>query len=404
MKKDSVFVFKPYSEGIKYGIGSYINALTEFEQSKFTFHIVELFFPETKNIEYIQGTSNITIKIPFSDAYKIVNGCTTDIDTCKSIWDIISVYINYKHGHIFHFNTPFLLNLIKLIIDDCQEHKVIYTFHKLRWKYYFNCSYDAFNNIMEQKINNGYLNFVRLTLSEEKKICSLSHSVIVLTNEAKKYVVNEYGVTNKNVFLIRNGLKIEEYESAVDIIKTNKKYFAFLFVGRLCEEKGLSYLLEAFNEFAMTNVNVKLFIAGDGETPNLKFKNKDKMVFLGQISQARLQNLYRECDIGIIPSLNEECSYVAMEMATNKIPIICSDIGGLNEMFSHGFDCLKIGHYYDENHILKLNIGDFLSNMELLYQNKELRNKLMENAYIKVKTNHSIETMVNNTLELYEKS
>jgi hypothetical protein len=138
-EKNNVFIFKPFSEGVKYGIGSYINALIKQKQDNYAIYVVELFFPDCKHLEYFQNETHGVIKIPFFKKFNIINGCLVDAQTCVSIWSIILPYIDTKQKNVFHFQTPFLLNLIKQILRT-KEHKVIYTVHKLRWKYYFkNC-------------------------------------------------------------------------------------------------------------------------------------------------------------------------------------------------------------------------------------------------------------------------
>ncbi len=399
-EKNNVFIFKPFSEGVKYGIGSYINALIKQKQDNYAIYVVELFFPDCKHLEYFQNETHGVIKIPFFKKFNIINGCLVDAQTCVSIWSIILPYIDTKQKNVFHFQTPFLLNLIKQILRT-KEHKVIYTVHKLRWKYYFNCSFKTFKYLMSLNLDNPYHNFVKLTLNEEKKICNLSHKVIVLTHQVEDYVSREYGIATNKIFLVRNGIKVAGHNEFFDKPIDNRKEFNFLFVGRICEEKGVSYLLKAFDKLANEISNIKLFIAGDGELPDIKLKNKSKIVLLGHINRKELNILYKKADVGLIPSLNEECSYVALEMANNKIPIICSNLGGLKEMFEHQVNALKIKFYYDRKRIVRLNGNSLKQNMQIFYNDKTLREKLAENAYLNLKNYYDINLMRNKVMDLY---
>ena len=46
-------------------------------------------------------------------------------------------------------------------------------------------------------------------------------------------------------------------------------------------------------------------------------------------------------DVGIACSLHEEFGLVAIEMMMNKLPIIVSDVGGLDEIVENEFSGLK---------------------------------------------------------------
>ena len=79
---------------------------------------------------------------------------------------------------------------------------------------------------------------------------------------------------------------------------------------------------------------------------------------LGVVSFNELKKLYSESTIGIIPSLHEQCSYVAIEMSMFGLPIIVSDVDALSEMFEDEINALKIPLLFDEDFGLDLESDD----------------------------------------------
>lgn len=400
MINTNIFIFKPFSESIKYGVGTYISTLANNSKNN-NFFIVELFFPDCKTFNFISNRNHNIIQIPYlKEEYKIINGLSADEKTTESIWRLICPYIDTRNKNVFHFQTPFLYELAKKISKN-KEHKILYTFHKLRWKYYFNCTFKYFNYLIDS--DNPYSNFVRLKLSQEKKLCELSHGIIALTFQSEKYLKKQYNIPCEKIYVIKNGIEIIKDDSlSSDFNEVDEASFIFLFVGRVCEEKGINYLLKAFDKLAGEFSNIKLIIIGDGDLPKVKLKNHAKIKFLGHQNKNSLVKFYSYANIGVIPSFNEECSYVALEMMNYKIPIICSDLSGLNEMFVNKVDSLKFNSYYDKNHILKLSVKDLKSKMEILFNNEKLRNELKENAYISLTEKYNVDLMKKMTTEVYK--
>lgn len=127
--------------------------------------------------------------------------------------------------------------------------------------------------------------------------------------------------------------------------KTEKDVFKILYLGRLSEKKGVSYLVNAFNQFSK-EVRCTLTIAGDGpELINLKrlARNHDllsKVSFVGHVSGERKQKLLLTSDCICIPSIitkegdQEGFPVVALESFSAKLLTLVSDQSGLSQIVS----------------------------------------------------------------------
>lgn len=113
-----------------------------------------------------------------------------------------------------------------------------------------------------------------------------------------------------------------------------------LFVGLLRYYKGVSFLIEA-----MRQVNGRLLIVGAGpESDALRDQAsapdlRDRVAFLGRVSDEALVGLYHACDVFALPSIERSESWGAVQieaMAAGK-PVVCTELGtGTSYVNQHG--------------------------------------------------------------------
>lgn len=102
-----------------------------------------------------------------------------------------------------------------------------------------------------------------------------------------------------------------------------------LFLGRLGEEKGLLYLLDAWK--SVDHRGWKLTIAGPswlGYGEKLKSKVEDEGIegveFTGSADEKMKDTLYRASDLFILPSPMENFSMVVLDALAYGVPVICT--------------------------------------------------------------------------------
>jgi glycosyltransferase involved in cell wall biosynthesis len=121
-----------------------------------------------------------------------------------------------------------------------------------------------------------------------------------------------------------------------NISKVNlKKKKNYLFMSRLTEQKGVSYLINALEILDKKGVKIEIDIAGDGE-PNYvnplkerasKFKNV-KANFLGFVIGRKKFDLYAKSKVFISSSIFEPFGLVLVEAMASGCAIIASDTEG----------------------------------------------------------------------------
>lgn len=168
-----------------------------------------------------------------------------------------------------------------------------------------------------------------------------------------------------------------------------------VYTGRIVEDKGISYALNALR--SISNPNLKIVLVGDGQDES-KFKknyndliSSKKLYFLGKRSD--VFNILAGCDIYIFPTLHENLSNALLEACVMGLAVIATDVGGNPEVIRNGIDGILIPPR-DE-----LAIGKALN---VLAKNSDIRKTLGENARKRMKDTFSSETIYNKIDEVYQ--
>ncbi len=116
------------------------------------------------------------------------------------------------------------------------------------------------------------------------------------------------------------------------------------FAGRLVPQKGLRYLLRAFQSIGAARDDIALIVAGDGSefhTHALRyFAEHDPVLsesarFVGKLNRPQLRALYARSTVAVVPSLYEPFGYAAIEAMAAGVPIVSTRMGGLAEIIEH---------------------------------------------------------------------
>jgi glycosyltransferase involved in cell wall biosynthesis len=128
------------------------------------------------------------------------------------------------------------------------------------------------------------------------------------------------------VFQISNYIKVSVRQ--VDLIDNKSKIKIFFLAEKLSNSrKGVGVLIDAINKIKLNKLD---FICA-GNSPI----NNDQITNLGFLNQASLKNIYKSCDLVIIPSIQENLSNIMLESLSNGTPVLCFDIGGFSDFVDH---------------------------------------------------------------------
>lgn len=269
-----------------------------------------------------------------------------------------------------------LLDLI--LFSFFKRYPVVVTFHDVKlhlgedkWKY----------------------NFIRYWLRK------YSDQIIVHGNRLKELLIKEYNISPEKV----NSITIGEHET-----KPFKKYEnpclseennSILFFGRIYEYKGLEYLIKAEPFISKEIQEYKIIIAGVGENFEKYEKlmtNKDRFVVHNyRISYKEGAELFQKCSVVVLPYIDASQSGVIPTAYSFKKPVVVTDVGSIPEIVDEGVT----------GFIVPPKNSNILANAIIkLLKDEKLRQEMGNNAYKKLKTDLSWDSITERTIEVYKKA
>lgn len=177
-------------------------------------------------------------------------------------------------------------------------------------------------------------------------------------------------------YYLERGFEVEYIPNAIDLKiipeKGIKEYEnQIVYVGRLSKEKGVDILIKAFEEIE----DYHLLIIGDGPERNKLIKiakENPRIHFLGYKPREEAIKYIKGSDILVLPSRQEGLSTTILEAMACKTPVIATNVGGNLEIIEH----MKTGIIVKSE-----NIQEIKEAIKLLLENKEIKMKIVENAY-----------------------
>lgn len=171
---------------------------------------------------------------------------------------------------------------------------------------------------------------------------------IAVSEAARTTLVEHMG---GDAVLIPNGVAVRRYQGAAPLPGWPGDGGVLGFLGRMDEpRKGLDVLLRAFEILAPQRPQLRLLIAGPGDLEDVLARVaaplRQRVVLLGQVSQADKERFYRSVDVFCAPNTGgESFGIVLIEAMAAGSPIVASDLdafrfvlrgGRAGELFPNG--------------------------------------------------------------------
>jgi glycosyltransferase involved in cell wall biosynthesis len=194
----------------------------------------------------------------------------------------------------------------------------------------------------------------------------LADLIITPSRSTKRIVSREYDVAPETVRVVPNGVDTDAFRpTCVGDVSAPPLVFA---VGRMTEQKGFQYLLDAVPTIADAVPEVRIRIAGDG--PRLSALRRraaeagygEYVEFPGYVSERRLRREYRRAEVVAFPSVFETFGLVGLEAAASGTPAVGFDVGGVRTVIDDGVTGVLVEPYRSDQ--LADRIVDLLSDSE----------------------------------------
>ncbi|MBU0502856.1 MAG: glycosyltransferase family 4 protein [Candidatus Omnitrophota bacterium] len=268
---------------------------------------------------------------------------------------ISAIHALFSGNDIVHFHClgPALFSFLPGLFGK----KAVVTIHALDWK----------------RKKWGILSRLFLKLCEYPAIW-FPHRTIVVSKVLRDYFENKFG---KKVYYIPNGVSFDSCPARDDHRLENGRYI--LFVGRLVPEKGIHYLIKAFNEL---KTDFKLIIAGEPSFTGKYFKHLKEISgknvrFVGFVEKNMLKDLYQRAYLFVLPSDVEGLPVSLLEGMSYGKCVLTSDIPECVEVTGSLGVYFKVGDYLD----LKDKLNYLINNPDLIKEKGAILRKWVFETY-----------------------
>ncbi len=221
-----------------------------------------------------------------------------------------------------------------------------------------------------------------------------------IVNTLSKYPGNL--LRRKTPYLIYNAIYPQAFEKREECgrdinLSFPKDRYLIGSIGRLTNQKGYAYLLDAVPLVLEQIPNAHFIIIGEGENRKIleqqarDLRVSEHVTFTGQ--QEQVMPLLRKMDIFVLPSLYEGFPTVLLESIASGVPVIATDIPGTNELIKH-----------KENGWLVPPMNSQALAMAIIesFHHPEWREQFKRNA-LQTVDKYRIEHVANEYLQLYKK-
>ncbi|MBM3893530.1 glycosyltransferase family 4 protein [Candidatus Dependentiae bacterium] len=155
------------------------------------------------------------------------------------------------------------------------------------------------------------------------------------------------GLTPTKIAVVPYGVDLAFFKPLTEARATKK--FSLLFVGMVSLQKGIHYLLHAWQEAQLPLHEAELVIVGALQKDFLLIKHRlplsSNIRFIGGINREALRRMYQQATAFVLPSIQEGLAMVIGEAMASGLPVIVSTHTGGQDLVTHGHSGLLYNPY-----------------------------------------------------------
>lgn len=218
--------------------------------------------------------------------------------------------------------------------------------------------------------------------------------VAVLNANVRDFLL-AHGVPAERIFVLPNGVDVERFRPAKSDTEKRamrKKYNLpddgkplAIFVGRFVPKKGFDKLLQAGSDA------YRIVFVG-GNAPDTKIAKNPRFIFMGGRTPAEVAELYRACDMFVLPSVGEGFPLTIQEAMASGLPVITTN--------DPGYD---IYNFDGEIKLINPTVKNIQKTLAELASNPDERAKMGKRAYDFAQKHFTWEQNIAALTEIYRK-
>jgi len=226
---------------------------------------------------------------------------------------------------------------------------------------------------------------------------------LIAVSRASARFSRSLGFPEKRITVVQHGVDLSCFNGEIDVFAMRQE----LGIGdeplvvtalRLIKRKSPDLLISAFAKVLKVVPGAKLVIAGSGrekdnlsrQLQSLNITNSAFMV--GRLTKEKVAQLMAAANVFVLPSKMESFGLSLLEASAAGVPVVCSNAGGVPEVFQDGFNALLYPPG-DDNAMAKAII--------CLIQDRELAKTISANA-VETASKFTWEMTAERTLRVYK--
>ena len=186
-----------------------------------------------------------------------------------------------------------------------------------------------------------------------KRTLKDARKIIVVSKATRNYVLN-LGADPDKVEVVYNGVDLDRFkplngekEQVRRRLHIPEDCIAAITVRRLVYKNGIDTLLESARTAVRENPQLIFLIVGKGPDLNavkarvMSWGMNKNLIVTGFVSDEELPSYYHAADFSILPSKSGEgLPLAALESMACGLPLLATDVGGINEILQPDYGCL----------------------------------------------------------------
>lgn len=248
------------------------------------------------------------------------------------------------------------------------------------------------------KVANAHNTFI-----DKKKLTQLAYrdtKVVAVGEIVKKNLIEYFEISKEQVCVIHNAVKSFDGNIVpIEALYQERQKGNVLIgnIGRLSEQKGINYFIEAAEITTRTHPEARFVIVGDGEEreklqAQVKVKGlQDKVLFLGYRND--IQNVMSQLDFVVLSSLWEGLPLTPIEAYSVGKTVVGTAVDGTPEIICDGVD----GYLVEPRNQMQL-----AEKMNELIENPKMRESMETQAMKRYQDEFSFEKLSQRYIDFYK--
>jgi glycosyltransferase involved in cell wall biosynthesis len=227
----------------------------------------------------------------------------------------------------------------------------------------------------------------------DRLVLRFCDKIITVSSEIMNDLVEKSGVNDSKIVVIQNAVQCCRNENVFISNRAEKRRsfligddeFVIGYVGRLSEEKGVRFLIEAGYALKKKSESFRILIIGNGpikgELEKLTIlRGLEKEIdFVG--FQNTIENWLPALDLFVLPSLTEGTPLALLEAMSMGIPVIASSVGGVPMVIENEVDGFLVK---------PTDVEDLTKKILHLKNDSELRNNVAKKGANKITEQYNV--------------